>query len=256
MGSIFITKETFITAPVSTLDNDIQVQMCPSGSESFFNKNGDVHCCRGSIVNGLCNGLTVCSLSSSTGPIPSCTNLLRNELRKKAREYCPKSLPNYYQDLTKPTPNKGCTAGLRTKDGKRPAEPNTIQCTIYNSLDENLSKMNSCLNKARSEIKCFNGQLPKATSLQSNLPIVMSCSFTVPNKITPIECYTDDSLFLYLQKWDRNWRQRIQATEKLKFCSVAKRYYVDKSLTDANLAKYVIPNYTLQDIMKQVGLVY
>lgn len=256
MGSLFLKKETFVTFDASTQDNDIQVQMCPSGSDSYFNKNGDVFCCRGSVVNGACNGVTVCSLSSSTNTMPSCTTLLRKELRRKASENCPKTLQNYYQDLSKPTPNKGCTAGLRTKDGKRPVEPNAKKCTIYNSLDENLSKLDSCLNTARSEIKCFNGQLPKATSLQANLPAVMACSFTVANKITPIECYTDESLYMYLQKWDRNWRQRIQPTEKLKFCSVAKKYYVDKSITDANLAKYVIPDYTLQDILKQVGMIY
>jgi hypothetical protein len=256
MGSLFIQKETFVATPVTTLDEDIQVQMCPSGSESYFNKNGDVLCCRGSVVNGNCNGLTVCSLSSNSSSLPSCTNLLRKELRQKADQNCPKSMRNYFQDLSKPAPNKGCTAGLRVKSGKAPMDPNAKQCKIYNTLDDNLSKLDSCLNTARSEVKCFNGQLPKATSLKANLPAVMMCSFNVPNKIMPSVCYTDDSLYMYSQKWNPNWRQFIEPSDKLQFCSVAKKYFVDKSITEANLAKYIIPDYTLQDILKQVGLTY
>ena len=207
LGSFFMQKETFVTTP-SSLDNDILVQTCPTNTESFFDNNGDVLCCRGSVVSGSCNGITVCSLSSNTTNLPSCTSLLRKELREKASQNCPKSLSNYFQDLAKPTPNKGCTAGERSADGKAPKDTTSRKCTIYNTQDENLSKLDSCLNIARSEIKCFNGQNPKLTSLDANLPAVLSCSFNVSNRITPVECYTDDSLYMYLQKWDKNWRQR------------------------------------------------
>ena len=67
-----ITKEGFVSptpAPTS----------CPTGSNSFYDKNSNLMCCDG-IVNGyLCEGKIVCSFSHNPDKYPSCNAVKRHK---------------------------------------------------------------------------------------------------------------------------------------------------------------------------------
>ena len=97
-GALYLQKvEPFQNAPnITPADNDIQIQACPSGTSSYSDK-GDIYCCNGDIVNEKCNGNTICSVSLEKPGMPSCTNLLRQQLREKSVRFCPPSLKNYFE---------------------------------------------------------------------------------------------------------------------------------------------------------------
>ena len=68
---IFKEKKINVESFVESRDTDIQLQACPSGTQSFT-QNGNTFCCDGDLQNGMCNGRTVCSLSSNSQQMPSC----------------------------------------------------------------------------------------------------------------------------------------------------------------------------------------
>jgi hypothetical protein len=235
LGALYLQKAEPFTdaASVSSSDYDIQLQACPSGSSSF-NDKGDIFCCDGTIVNGLCNGRTVCSVSAEKPNMPSCVNLLRKELREKAGRFCPPSLPNYFEDSVKKT--SGCTDGKRKVDGTTPLRADQKTCTIYSSYADNQNKMDSCDNiKRRDTYKCPSGKVATLVAPRSGKPVLVQCTFTSNTTPQPITCFSDDSYIDHLNAMVGDWRGTLTKESKLAFCSNAQRYYLDRSLTDQDL---------------------
>lgn len=229
----FRTKESFVVSPTNnTLNNDIQLQACPSGTTTYDSK-GDILCCRGDIVDGLCNGTTVCSISSDTPSMPSCLSLLRNELDTKAKRSCPPSLPRYFEDTSKKS--KGCCSLARTPDGKAPKQdiPGQRTCIIYETEKQNYNKKDSCLNMKRIETSmCPQGGRPDLVVPQKpDHPAYLSCRLTSPSFAVPKTCYLDGPFKEYLNIAFPSWKSDISENDLLSFCSVADRLYLQKSLT-------------------------
>lgn len=227
-------KETFVGTA-----SDIQFQGCPSGTKSY-ESSGEVHCCDGDLVNQRCSGRIICSLSKDSKLIPSCVTLLRNELDEKSRRFCPRSIPHYFENTA--IGQRGCTNGRRTPDGKGVAQTTSAikTCKVYQSRPDNESKADSCyIIKKSDESLCPNGQSSKITSLQAGQPSVLQCTLLASGGM-PKTCYEDESLTNYLNVVVPKWRETISILDKLLFCSVAQRYYVEKSLTDAELQKLQI----------------
>ncbi len=274
-------KETFVdtTAPSSQSDilmSDITLQSCPAGTTGYT-KDGITNCCNGDIVSNTCNGNTVCALSTSTD-YPSCQTLLRKSLQDKALQFCPKSLPRYYEDTENPSrkrnelPKKGCSASMRTSDGKNTIDPNAKKCYIYPTSAENYENANSCYNvRVAENYKCPGTGKPAQIVNLGNGNILHSCSYvgtkktittitqriqqlvpgsktrTVPKTITqrketistiPVSCYSELSYYNMILK-AKNSIPNLQKDELLNFCSVSKNYYLDKSINDES---FVIPN--------------
>ena len=250
LGSYFMiekskTEEPFFDATSGNMD--IQLQACPPGTESLNETTkGTVSCCDGTIVDGLCNGSTVCSLSTDTTKLPSCVNLMRKKFASKAAQFCPESIPNYFENI-KVQPNiQGCTAGARLPDGTAPVVSTTPipRCTIYQNRKDNDSKADSCQNiKTLSSVVCPGGG--KASFAQGNppdAPALIQCGFTVLKDPSPKTCFTDDT-YLNFYKWTYGGKIPASAysninSNRLGFCSVAKKYYLDKSLSDVQLKNY------------------
>jgi hypothetical protein len=237
----FKTKESFVGSPSvspTTRNNDIQLQACPSGTVTYDSK-GDILCCRGDIVDGLCNGVTVCSISSDTQSLPSCLRLLRNELTTKAQRSCPPSLPNYFEDSAKKS--KGCCSLARTPDGKAPKQdvPGQKVCVIYETETQNYNKKDSCYNQKLVETStCPQGSRPDLIVPQKpDHPAYLSCTLTSPRFAVPKTCYLDDSFKKYLNVAFPSWKSDISKQDFLSFCSIANKYYIEKSLTDQEIDK-------------------
>lgn len=234
LGALYYKEsEPFVDMKLSQSDIDIQLQACPSGTSSYDEK-GDIYCCEGDIVNERCNGRIVCSVSLDKENLPSCVNLLRKELREKGAKFCPPTLPFYFED--KQTKISGCTDKKRTADGKKPLEENQPKCILYGSASDTLNKLNSCENiKERDLYKCPEGKKAILTNPRPNRPVLVQCDFTTNVTPQPITCYSDTSLLNHLKEVSPGWRGTLDREAKLKFCSTAKAYYINRSITEEEL---------------------
>jgi hypothetical protein len=234
LGAWYLKKaETFVDVKMDGDDYEIQLQACPSGTQSFEYK-GTISCCEGDIVNEMCNGRIVCNISEDKAENPSCTTVLRKELRDKGVRFCPSTLPKYFEDTA--TKLKGCTSGKRTKDGKGPENANEPKCIIYGTYSENKNRIDSCENiKARDSTKCPGGKKAELVSFDSKFPVLIQCGFTTNTQPTPITCYEDTSLLDYLKVAWSNWRGNLSNNTKLLFCSTANEYYMNRSLNESDL---------------------
>lgn len=235
IGVYYLQKrETFVDVKAAPIDTDIQLQACPSGTTSF-NKKGSILCCDGTIVNEMCNGRTVCSVSDETSTTPSCVNLLRKELSTKSLSMCPPSLPNYFQDKEKRI--FGCTDGNRTPDGKAPFSSTQNTCKIYMSQEENLNKLDSCDNIKQKELfNCPQGKTPTLVSPRSDKPALVQCSFMTNTDPQPLVCYSDKSLMDHmLALLGPDWKKGLTREAKLSFCSTAQKYYIDRGISEEEL---------------------
>jgi hypothetical protein len=226
----FKTKESFVSP--TTQDNDIQLQACPSGTVNYDSK-GDMLCCRGDIVDGMCNGVTVCSISSDSTSMPSCLRLLREELRTKGKRSCPPSMSNYFEDPAKKS--KGCCSLNRTPDGKGAKQdiPGQRVCVIYETETQNLNRKDSCLNARRIETtSCPQGSRPDlVVPKNSEHPAYLSCTLTSQEFVVPKTCYVDEPFKEFLNVSFPSWKSDISNTDLLSFCSIAEKHYLQKSLT-------------------------
>jgi len=64
-----------------------QITMCPEYSKSFYDKKGNLNCCRGEISGDVCQGSVVCTFSGDVQGIPFCNEL--NRRRKYLGEVNP-----------------------------------------------------------------------------------------------------------------------------------------------------------------------
>lgn len=178
-------KENFAVTPTAADDmtmRDITLQSCPAETTSFT-ANGITKCCNGDIINNKCNGTEICALSSSTA-LPSCQELLKKSLQEKALQFCPTSLPRYFETTENPNrkrndkPMKGCTASARSPDGKTVIDSTARKCFVYPTNNENLENADSCYNVRIAEAyKCpGTGKSAQIMNL-GNGTILHSCSF-------------------------------------------------------------------------------
>ncbi len=253
LGALYFQKaETFQDISLTTDDTDIQLQACPSGTSSF-NSKGDILCCDGSIVNEMCNGRTVCSVSDDKPSMPSCVNLTRKEMQKKANRFCPPTLPKYFEDPSKN--QSGCTKGRRTTDGKAPLTTTQPKCTIYPSYEDNQIKLDSCNNmRQRDLFKCPGDKAPTLTSPRADKPALVQCTFTSNIDPQPLTCYSDQSFIAHLTALLGNdWKQSLTRENKLSFCSTAKKYYIDRSISEEELDMIQGP---YQDVKKPSNCIF
>lgn len=235
LGALYYQKaESFEDVKLGSDDYDIQLQACPSGTSSF-NSKGDILCCDGSIVNEMCNGRTVCSVSDEKPSMPSCVNLTRKTFAEKANRFCPPTLPKFFEDTSKNS--SGCTNGKRTSDGKAPLTTSQPKCTIYSSFKENQNKLDSCDNiKQKDLFKCPGGSKPILTSPRADKPALVQCTFTTNTDPQPLTCFSDKSLIShYLELLGPDWKKMMARENKLSFCSTAQKYYIDRSISEEEL---------------------
>lgn len=113
-----------------------------------------------------------CSLSVGGSSPESCSHYYTLLLRAKG-QVCPKTMPNYYQNLqfanNVDSSTRGCTSGARTADGKSPANPSDPYCKIYSTQKDELEQLDSCTNVKRLDsAQCFLATPANTKVLQKN----------------------------------------------------------------------------------------
>lgn len=245
--------EGFLSRQASA--SGLNITTCPAGSKSFIDTNGRTVCCMGDVVSEKCVGETICSLSEETIGLPSCTTWYESYLREKGRGRCPRSLYNYFESDDGKV--KGCTDGRLKADGSGPASQDQKKCILYLTQQQDLGQLDSCTNQRLLEnTVCFPGSnIPTDKSLVSNvngwLPALVQCKFGDITRNTAGICQTDDSMLRFMKslydivnQWlgtsytVDQWKASSKSwdpLDKLNFCSVTKKYKIDKTLAFADL---------------------
>ena len=206
------------------------ISMCPSQSRSFVGKNGDDLCCDGNPAGTSCEGKIICTLSSTSGKDhPSCAEYLEEYYRKKGREVCIRSLPNYYEDVN----GKGfCTNSRLNLELNGPTNKNADKCSVG---DRNMTNPESCdVKRALERMPCPSRNCKKiALEEGRGLPVIFQATFRDSSNITR-SCYDTNSVqnfwhTIFGEEW-KSKTSHINPDRNIIFCEVAKKYYVDKSI--------------------------
>ena len=209
-------------------DDTFYLQSCPTEYKSFTDSDGSTLCCNGTIVANECNGDKQCTLTGpGTATIPNCTHFLQDTYKKKG-EQCPSSMPSYYEHLKE----KGCTAGGLNKTMDGPGTTGQPVCKIYNTLDDNINKRNSCYNqKEMDNFPCFGTHCTKSlTQNKENTPVLITIAFTDSNGIMHTT-HTRDSMKRFLDMTQPNWKDKgMNLNKNISIAEVAKAYYIDRTM--------------------------
>ncbi len=203
------TKEGFETSYSVDM---LQINTCPTFAMEIQTTKGSTDCCQGDMVDGKCNGTTFCTKSPAYMGVPNCIDAWREYFTKKSSDICPSTIPNYYEDVTNPASQKGCSAGPISSDGKMPKDTTSKQCKIYTSEEDNKTKSDSCyVEKLRAKVQCpaINRISPPAALYpdwrDKSKYLAITCDY--PFEIgMPLQCFDRASVERYLDTVTPNWR--------------------------------------------------
>jgi len=121
------------------------MHVCPSGSGSFINRDGETLCCNGDVIDGECIGTLRCTLSpKSKSGLSTCANLAINEAAVAGAKLCPTTMPNYFASTDSKI--RGCSQSPPSPDGTMPQNPDLPHCTLYPTPALDQVKLDSCYN--------------------------------------------------------------------------------------------------------------
>lgn len=246
----------------------ITLTSCPKGTKQFVNDTGHTICCDGQVDSGWCNGDSICSLSEGTNNIPSCSQWRAAYLKDKGRSRCPTSMPKYYEHTT----GAGCTSGSLNADGSWPlndpnpnykkgieaftdsAPPQNKKCILYENLQDNIGKIDSCENvKLLEKTRCFTDtsiESTKELEITNGVnPPMIKCKVTnIPSNIPgePYKCTQVSSYHRYLKGAlsTTNYLNIIKDAigwgndTKIRFCNALEKNILTRTLTDDELSLF------------------
>ncbi len=195
----FSTQQTSRTEQ-SELPASVRTYHCPPGSKYFIDKNGNSHCCSGTIRGLKCDGDIVCTMSPEKGGVPSCKAIELTIANDKAAAVCPPSMPNYFRNFT--TGYEGCTESALTVSRDAPTNEGAPKCKIYKTEAENTMKVDSCANIRDKELmKCVTSNCQKTvTSMEAGKPaLIMQTYFAGESVPVPRMCSSKASYERYLK---------------------------------------------------------
>jgi hypothetical protein len=224
-------SEGFKDGAASADADPVSLSACPSEMKTFYLPDGRTACCNGPVVGSRCTGTVQCTMTGEGGKdLPNCAALLKEEYKTKSESKCPAALPMYFED--KANKKQGCTAGALNGDMTQPATASQPTCRIYPSLEENLTKADSCeLHRQMEEAPCFGEQCTKSITASANGPPLVTLHFVDKSGMYRT-AYTRKSLEYYLNQTRPKWRDEGMDLEKnLMVADVAKAYFVDRTLS-------------------------
>jgi hypothetical protein len=214
-------------------DEPVSLSACPSDMKTFYLPDGRTACCNGPIVGSRCTGTVQCTMTGDGGKgLPNCAILLKEEYKTKSESKCPSSLPTYFED--KASKKMGCTTGPLNGEMTKPVTTTQATCWIYPTLDENLTKKDSCeLQRQMEETSCFGTQCVKSItpSADSSVPALVTIQFVDKSGMYRT-AYTRKSLEYYLNHTRPKWRDEgLDLDKNVMVAEVAKSYFVDRTLS-------------------------
>ena len=216
--------------------DNFYLNSCPSGYKSFYNNDGNIVCCDGEIVANKCLSDNQCTLNGTGTPeLPNCTTLIQKMYSAKSKQYCPQSLPNYFEDRSKNI--KGCMSGLLNDTMTGPQKWDQPKCLIYSSVEQNIISKDSCQNqKLLDSAQCFGNNCTKELVQPiPNVAPLVAIGFTDNTGMHRV-AYTKESLTNFMNATNPNWRnQGINLDTNINVASVAKAFYVDKTMEQSQV---------------------
>ncbi len=208
---------------------DIALSACPSDMKTFYLTDGRTACCNGSIAGSRCLGTVQCTMTGDGEPgLPNCATLLQKEYQSKGTQ-CPPSMPSYFEN--KSEKKKGCTAGALNAEMTGPAHATQPTCRWYATLEENLTKKDSCeLQRQLEEAPCFGTHCVKRIEARS--PPLIAIQFVDASGMLRT-AYTRKSLEYYLTTTRPKWRDEgLDLDKNVMVADVAKALWVDRTLSE------------------------
>jgi hypothetical protein len=200
-----LEKEGFADpASSKNIKSNINITSCPRGSTSFVTNEGNTNCCEGDIVNNMCNGNIICSLSPSiNGGIQSCPEWITSEWLKRSNKFCLANMPYYFGTLERSPNSEGCSASLSNADGSAPEDLTLAKCKIYGNMTDELANTDSCFNAtALNRMVCPQTDSKKImTSFGKPTPVIFTCSYIPKDGSTngiPTSCYDAQRAIEYI----------------------------------------------------------
>ncbi len=204
-------KEGFQTSNTYSVAS-LEINTCPPYASEIQTAKGSTDCCQGDMVDGKCNGTTFCTKSPAYLGVPSCIDKWREYFREKGTNFCPPTMPNYYEDILNPSSSKGCSEGPISTDGSIPTNGTAKQCKVYASEEDNKTWADSCyVEKMRAKVQCpiVNGNSPQATlyldDRDKNKFGLIQCQYPFELGM-PTFCADRSSLEQYFTRLFPNWR--------------------------------------------------
>lgn len=233
---IIYFKDSIQSSDVKEDFENYYLSACPSGYKSFYDNDGNTVCCDGQIVANRCLSDNRCTLNGKGTPdMPNCTELIEKLYSYKSKEYCPSSLPNYFEDNSKKT--KGCTSGSLNATMTAPKKWEQSHCIIYSSPEQNTNLKNSCANQTLLDnAQCFGNNCTKELVQPiSSAPPLVAIGFTDSSGMHRV-AYTKQSITNYLNVGNPNWQsQGIDLSKNINVAEVAKAFYVDKTIDQSHI---------------------
>jgi hypothetical protein len=225
-------SEGFTDKSVTATHTISNISMCPGMSKSFVAKNGDNHCCEGNPAGTDCEGITICTLSSTdknNQKYPSCVKYLQDYYARKGLTVCPRSLPNYFED---DSGRRFCTNSRLNSSMNGPYSSSAEKCTVGGKgyMDTNSCEVRVALDR----MPCPSPGCTKQPLNTRNESVILMAHF---NDLSGIKhtCYDKESLFrLWENIYGPDWKAKtshINPDRNILFCDVAKKYYIDKTLS-------------------------
>ena len=189
---------------------DLEINTCPNYASEVQTARGSTDCCQGDLIDGKCNGSTFCTKSPAYEGVPTCMEAWRTYFTKKGTDLCPSTMRNYFEDVTDPTKEKGCSVSGISLDGKQPMDGTLKKCKVYSSESDNRSKIDSCYTeKRRAKIQCpvVNSQSPEAIVYEDrqSKKLLFRCDYPFELGM-PSFCFEKSSVYEYLDSVFPGWR--------------------------------------------------
>jgi hypothetical protein len=229
-GDIIVEKEEFTN-----------LQACPFGYTKFYNENGNMLCCNGTIVGKRCisgkkSGPMQCILNGeSSGNIKNCAEVMKQQYDEKSKSQCPSTMKYYFEDNKNKI--KGCSSVPLNDTMTGPREPNKPMCRIYPDLNTNIRSSDSCYNYRKvDQAESFGvNSTKKLITLNPNAPPVVAIDFADQTGIIR-RAYTKDSYRNYLDVVKPKWREQgINLDRNIIVAEVAKKVYIDRTMSPSEV---------------------
>lgn len=214
---------------------------CPSGFKMNYNSDGDTICYIDQHLNIPAHLLKYqkngnqCVLNGKGTPdTPNCIDYILQYYNKQSIEFCSPSLPTYFENSSKDA--KGCTSGELNELLNGPRLESQPTCIIYPNDDDNHFNKDSCMNqKELEEYPCFGSNCTKQLIQYGNgTPLLLVINFADSNGL-PHTAYSKKSIIRYLNAVRSGWDKNINIDRMIWNADVAKKYYIDKTLTSTDI---------------------
>lgn len=199
-------------------------------------KSGKI-CCYGEVVNGKCVGPSTpagnqCMIGKTQNNIPECREFINNIKNELKLFFCPKSMQNMFFMKD----GFGCTDGPLNPKEDGPLHSSSKQCTMNTANREAMDRdmktnPNNCDVQARLEnLECIGSKCNKFIRASPNNMTIIGMDFISPDGV-PVTCYDNFGRISEVPN-EKTWHFLDKHPMS---CSVAKKLYLDKSMSPADV---------------------